>query len=245
MWPLNLLQNITRAFAESSGIPLADGHLVSANGPIAIDRPTVLVALAFANDPVLGQPFLQLVGLTADEYETARQWRVRGILDILSRDNPLLVTDLARTSVLVGADAALAANGIADEGSSLFAHAFHGEILDLEEAGARGVRIICGAAHVESLSRALTSRISRGRPFELISPKVHVIFTPESHGPARLWFDAHVVHIDVTAGLLRELQGMLRPVRGIAHSFVLKGLSFAIEPTEIRTLDGEVVETIA
>jgi hypothetical protein len=37
---------------------------------------------------------------------------------------------------------------------------------------------------------------------------------------------------------------MLRPVRGVTHSFVLKGLSFQIEPTVIRTPDGEVVETI-
>ena len=202
------------------------------------------MALAFARDPVLGEPFVQLVGLTADEYEAARQWRVHGMLGVLSRDNPMLVTDLARASVLVGADAEIVASGIADEGSSLAAHVYHAKVLELRDSGIRGVRVICGAAHVQRVSSALTARIARGHMFQIISPDARVVFMPAPDGAARFWWDGNAAHIDVTPGLLRELQGMLRPVRGIVHSFVLKGLSIAIEPSEIRTPDGELVEVV-
>jgi hypothetical protein len=36
----------------------------------------------------------------------------------------------------------------------------------------------------------------------------------------------------------------LLEVQGVVHSFVLKGLSFEIVPSEIRTPDGEIVETV-
>ena len=106
MWALNLLQNLAR-YVFSSGNWIAPGDHMDAGGPICGDHPTDLVALAFAADPelgVIGTPhgrvqFLQVVGLTAAEYEAARQWRTTGVLDLLAARLPLLVTDLDRASI--------------------------------------------------------------------------------------------------------------------------------------------------
>ena len=69
---------------------------------------TDLRAMAFLVDPQLGRiktphgqvTFLQLVGLTHDELNELRQWNTRKFLKVLAKDNPLLITDLRRKSIL-------------------------------------------------------------------------------------------------------------------------------------------------
>lgn len=76
MWAANLLQNLGR-YVFKSGNWFDAGHQMDLNGPIALNRPdTALRAIAFADDPELGEietpfgslRFLQVVGLTEDEY---------------------------------------------------------------------------------------------------------------------------------------------------------------------------------
>jgi hypothetical protein len=78
------------------------------NGPIALEHKTDIHAIAFIQDPQLGAvetphgylKFLQIVGITSAELKTMQQWTTADFLAILSADNPLLVTDLARKSLL-------------------------------------------------------------------------------------------------------------------------------------------------
>lgn len=98
------------------------------NGPIAADRPdTAIRAAAFVEDPELGTietvhgrvRFLQVVGLTVDEYEATQLWNTIGLLDALAPSLPLLVTDVHRASLLGEPSiAARVSAGIAEEGSS-------------------------------------------------------------------------------------------------------------------------------
>jgi hypothetical protein len=106
VWAANLLQNLAR-YVFSSGNWFEPGHHLNANGPIRQDYETQVTALAFAEDPELGtittphgrMQFLQVVGLTGDEYAAARQWDTDGVLSLLAERAPLLVTDLDRPSL--------------------------------------------------------------------------------------------------------------------------------------------------
>ncbi|MCO8269446.1 suppressor of fused domain protein [Actinoplanes sp. TRM 88003] len=105
LWAANLLQNLAR-YVYSSGNWFEPGHHMNANGPIRHEYETAVTALAFAEDPELGAIgtpngrvlFLQVVGLTGDEYEAARRWNTNGVLALLAERQPLLVTDLDRPS---------------------------------------------------------------------------------------------------------------------------------------------------
>lgn len=106
-WAFSLLQNLAR-YVFTSGNVFEPGHHLSLNSPIAVGRETRLVAAAFIEDPQLPAidtphgklKFLQLVGLTQDEYEAARAWDTRKLLAIFQGRNPSLLTDLTRASYL-------------------------------------------------------------------------------------------------------------------------------------------------
>src|SRR5262245_20742602 len=76
MWAFNFLQNLAR-YVFTTGNVFEPGHHINLNGPIAVDRPETLIrAATFADDPELGGietphgavRFLQIVGITLDEY---------------------------------------------------------------------------------------------------------------------------------------------------------------------------------
>lgn len=106
-WVLNFLQNLAR-YVFKTGNVFDVGHRMATNGPIALEHETDIHAIAFIQDPQLGAietphgylHFLQIVGITADELKIMQQWTTADLLAILSADNPLLVTDLARKSLL-------------------------------------------------------------------------------------------------------------------------------------------------
>lgn len=107
IWVLNLLQNLAR-YVFQTGKVFDDGHRLSANGPIAAGRETDINAISFVIDPELGEietpyghlKFLQVVGIALDELNLMQQWTSAGFLNVLAEDNPLLITDIARKSLL-------------------------------------------------------------------------------------------------------------------------------------------------
>ena len=78
-----------------------------ANGPIKLESDTDITAIIFVNDPEIEKKqtphgevsFLQIVGITSAEYNDILENRktVEEIVDKLKENNPLLITDLART----------------------------------------------------------------------------------------------------------------------------------------------------
>lgn len=110
VWPINLMQNMARYVFET-GKWFGRGHFIPTNGPIKIGSDTKMAALLFCLDPELGSidtphgevDFLQIVGLTENEEEGlfAKKHRAADLIDVLSRDNPLLITDLARSEDVI------------------------------------------------------------------------------------------------------------------------------------------------
>jgi hypothetical protein len=106
-WACNLLQNIAKYVFDRCTY-FEEFHVFPTNSPIRLDYQTELVALAFIEDPQLGTidtpngavQFLQMVGLTAKEYEEFKQnpylSETEKIIEKLKVDNELLITDLDR-----------------------------------------------------------------------------------------------------------------------------------------------------
>lgn len=106
-WAMNLMQNLARYVFET-GKWFEEFHFIPTNSPIRLDYDTNLTAIAFVLDPELGKiqtphgevQFLQMVGITTDEYELLKQnpklAETEKLLDQLKINNPLLITDLDR-----------------------------------------------------------------------------------------------------------------------------------------------------
>lgn len=167
-WPLSLLQNLAR-YVFRTGNVFKPGHHTNLNGPIALGRETQLVAAAFADDPQLGAldtpngrvGFLQLVGLTEDEFDAVRGWDTLKFLQTVARREPALISDLARNSWL--ADPALRTavdEGTRRDGSSLATvFASKGGIL----AGQVPVVLEVAANCIADLHRLVRGRLAFGR----------------------------------------------------------------------------------
>ena len=106
-WVLSLMQNLAR-YVFDTGKWFEEFHFIPTNGPVRVETDTDIVALAFITDPQLGKidtphgelSFLQMVGITGNEYEILKQnptfEETEKLLNRLKENNPLLITDLER-----------------------------------------------------------------------------------------------------------------------------------------------------
>ena len=106
-WVISVMQNLAK-YVHTSKKWFEAYHFMPANSPIRLDTDTKLVGVAFAPDPVLGGidtpngrvEFLQMVRITQRELDWLREdpttQRVERLIDMMRKDNPLLITDLKR-----------------------------------------------------------------------------------------------------------------------------------------------------
>ncbi|WP_299185012.1 suppressor of fused domain protein [uncultured Aquimarina sp.] len=106
-WVISLMQNLAK-YVFNSKKWFEEYHFIPANGPIRLNTKTNITAIAFVEDPEMGTiktpngnvQFLQMVGITTEEYEQLKQNPKTGetkiVLDRLKKENPLLITDLKR-----------------------------------------------------------------------------------------------------------------------------------------------------
>ncbi|WP_027391967.1 suppressor of fused domain protein [Aquimarina latercula] len=106
-WVISLMQNLAK-YVFNSKKWFEEYHFIPANGPIRLNTETNITAIAFVEDPEMGTiktpngnvQFLQMVGITTEEYEQLKQNPKTGetkiVLDRLKKENPLLITDLKR-----------------------------------------------------------------------------------------------------------------------------------------------------
>jgi suppressor of fused len=112
VWAIDLVQTLA-SYVRASGRGFAAGQHVDLGGPLSVDEDTLLRAVAFVRDPVLGRidtphgavDFLQIVGVTVDELAALRAGKA--LFEARTAIDPLHVTDVTRASWLD--DAAFAA----------------------------------------------------------------------------------------------------------------------------------------
>ena len=173
-WALNFLQNLAR-YVFGTGNRFGVGHKMGLNGPIALGEDTALTAILFAEDPELGEftseygaaHFIQIVGITDDEYRLIQEWSTTGLVDILRKKLPFLVTDLARDSVLADPELAGEIRRRVDEEGSSEDLTFAGDMVLETDADGEHLRIEMGALYAAALPRAMRGRLRHGREYTL------------------------------------------------------------------------------
>jgi suppressor of fused len=245
-WVWSFLQGLARYVFETGNV-FAQGHHMDLHGPIALAHPeTAIRAIAFARDPQLPGittshgvlDFVQVVGLTIDEYEAAQDWNTDALLDVIRQSNRLLITDLSRGSVLGDGDVArLVSERMAAEGSSM--SAIHVDRLGLESSN-HGLKVELGALAAERLLRMLRGRSLHGREF-FVSGEGRVLRCNVASDSG--W---HVDGAEATVHLTVEAaDAFVRTFRPEVGEYVVPGLpevSFLVEETLIRDQAGRVIE---
>ncbi|WP_433331502.1 suppressor of fused domain protein [Spirillospora sp. CA-294931] len=244
VWAANVLQNLGR-YVFNSGNWFEPGHHMNVNGPIrAEDENCLLHAVAFVEDAELGEidtphgrvQFLQVVGLTADEYEATRQWDTLGLLGALEPKTPLHVTDIARRSLLDDPHvAATFREGIERDGSStglLLITTAHWTL----EPAATTLRL--GALQTTGIAQALRGRLPYGRDLVLRTDDTSVTFEPSDTFSIRE-HDGDSLVITLPPAALNELVAVLRPKAGRHTIPSAPGLVIEIVPTQMRDQYGQ------
>jgi suppressor of fused-like protein len=245
-WALNFLQNLGRYVFET-GNTFGVGHTLPLNGPIEQGSSTLIQAASFCRDPQLPTmstpngrvEFLQIVGLTMDELEAISSWNAAAFLKLRGRDDPLLLTDLSRTSWLANADfAAEVADRTQRDGSSC------GWLAIVLECDTKSdpVCVRVQTIAVNGMCRRLLGRLPYGRELTLNGKNATVMFKPGKHSRLKLVEDA--VTITLQDDHVVELAKSLRPHAGVYPVPGVKNLVIQVVKTEITDREGKVVDVV-
>ncbi|MFC8618595.1 suppressor of fused domain protein [Micromonospora purpureochromogenes] len=256
MWAANFLQNLAR-YVFGSGNPFGPGHHLDLNGSISLAEPdTAIRAIAFADDPELGVidtphgrlRFLQIVGLTLDEYSAIERWDAEGLLAAMAPSLPLLVTDLRRGNLTDEPGVATAVEeGVRRDGSSTGS-------LFVQEAGWRMEKggwarrkltttVTVGANAAERIGRVLRARLPFGRGLLIEAQNGSVGFRPGEQVTVTDAGDGFL-EIELPPAVLPELIQVLRPVAGTYHLASAPELVVEIARSQIRDQEGAVVAEV-
>ncbi|MEV0456252.1 suppressor of fused domain protein [Catellatospora methionotrophica] len=249
LWAANFLQALAR-YVFGSGNNFGPGQHLDLNGPVCAERPdTAIRAAAFTDDPELGVidtphgqvRFLQIVGLTLEEYAVIVQWDAERLLDTLRTRLPLLVTDLDRADLTGDAEIAAAiAHGVRHDGSSTGA-LFVAEASWQQQDG--GTTLTVGANAAARIGRVLAARLPFGRDLYLAAAESQVRVQPGTRVEVRAEAD-DLLELRLTPEALAELTGLLRPVAGTHRLGTVPELTLQIVRSQIRDQSGEVVAEI-
>jgi suppressor of fused len=247
-WAINFLSNLAR-YVTSTGNTFRAGHHMDLNGPIALSaEDTAIRAITFATDPELGEidtplgrvRFLQVIGITLDEYAVIEQWDAERLVAAMAPRLPLLVTDLRRPSLTT--DPAVAADvteGIRRDGSST------GSLYVAESRVVRhgaGATLTFGANAAPRIGRVLAARVPFGRGLMVDGPDGGVGIRP---GDAFAVGDlgAGLVEVVLPSMVLDELCSVLRPIAG-RYALSTAPLTVEIVKSYIRDQDQQVISEI-
>ena len=108
-WVFNLMQNLGNYVFETGNF-FDDYHYIPTNSPIKLESDTEIRALVFVTDPQLGEietmhgkvKFLQMIGIAQKEFDLIKEQKLDRfeLIENLRKNNPLLITDLERTSII-------------------------------------------------------------------------------------------------------------------------------------------------
>lgn len=213
VWAVTLLSTlITRAKA---GTLTADTNqvLILSDG-VAPGTDSEHFGLVFAADPDAGSlvtpyetiPVRLAVPVTKDEAKAVREWSPTGLIEVLSKVDPMLLSDLDRPSLLSSPRARLAIDQrMEKEGSSL--SVMSAEVSQVTKTGPL-VSWKLSLESVDTLVSLLKGRIGHLRPFSVVSGanRVEVI---NADAPS-IEFEKKVLTVKLTLVGARQLRSLLR-----------------------------------
>lgn len=225
VWALNFLQNLARyVFGTSNSF--SPGDHVNLNGPISVaNSETRIRAITFVDDPELGVidtphgrlRFLQIVGLTFDEYSVIEQWDAQRLLDALAPHMPLFVTDLGRASLTddsgIAAAIAEAARRDGSSTGSVFVQDFTWRSMPSPRSDSARATVSVGANAATRLARMLTARLPYGRGLLIDGPDAALGFQPGDRLTITDRGD-RFLEIRLPSPMLAELTALLQPIAG-------------------------------
>lgn len=216
-WALALITTlITRA---SEGQLAADTNQVMLLGQgVAPGTDSELFGVVFTADPEVGAlvtahqsvPVLLAVPVTRDEARAVREWSPTGLVEVLSRVDPLLITLLDRPSLLQSPRARiLIEQRMEKEGSSL------STMTAATSQASKSGEVVTwrlSVDAVDTLCSLLKGRIAHQRPFRVVSgaSRVEVV----NGDPAAAEFKKRQLTLRLTLVAARQLRSLLRSKPG-------------------------------
>ena len=248
-WVFNFLQNLA-CYVFEMGRPFGVGHTMPLNGPIRCDYDTAIQAITFATDPQLSSintangkvDFLQIVGITVDELEAIQAWNAQSFLELVARQNPLLVTDINRKSYLVDEAFSEEVRARSSVDGASCGELYSSEFSFSRSTFSRKSKVRLGALLVDGLTARICGRIPFGRAMLLSDGKATIAFVP---GEKNQWsLRDEVLEVTLTAEAAATFREVIAPRVG---KYMVPGLDrFEIEvtKTEIRDKDGNVTDVV-
>jgi len=245
-WALNFLQNLAR-YVFGTGNRFGVGHKMGLNGPIAVDEDTKLTAILFAEDPELGAfesefgkaRFIQIVGITDDEYRLIQEWSTTGLVEILRKKLPHLVTELTRDSVLEDPILAAEVRRRVDEEGSSEDLTFAGEMkLDVQPTR---IRIEMGALYAAALPRAMRGRLRHDRPYTLRGRDKMLRLVPSKEVAHR--YEDVELELALSPQVVAEIEARMRDSLAGTYRFeTWPALEIVVTPSLIRDQAGRAID---
>lgn len=223
-WPVTLLTGlISRARAKDLSadtnqvVLLSDGIAPPAADPTTGLTPE-MVGLVFTPDPEVQKlvtphdtvPVLLAVPITRDEVRVVREWSPSGLVEVLAKVDPLLITDLERASLLQSPRArALIEQRVEREGSSL-----SNITTDVNEASRTGKKVTwkLPVEAIETFVSLLKGRIGHLRPFSISSPTFRAEVVNADQPSVQL--DGNVLTLKLNLVGARQLRSSIRAKAG-------------------------------
>lgn len=233
LWAVDFLAAMA-SYVWSSRHPFADGDLVDLRGPVKMDSESAITAAVVVEDPALGildgpngdLQFLQIVGLTAGELDLCRSWSAEGVIELLARRNPRLVTVLERPDLM---DDPILAAEVAErsrrEGSAL--HELRVASLKLER-GLRGrATVQMGAGAAAALGPALRRElVADGASFAVVGDTEEIRFEV-GEPPHWRWNETGIEAVVALDGV-EYVAGLFDGRTGSGHASDWPGLRFRV-----------------
>lgn len=233
-WAIDLLANLA-VYVWTSRHPFAPGHHVALGGAIRPGTDTALTAAVVVTDPGLGEligpfgavEFLQIVGVTDDEIELCRSWSTEGMLGVVARDDPMLVTRLGRVSVLADPEVRAEAQGrAAADGASLTE--LRVGTLEWERRRGRATVVRLGAGAAAALGPALGRElVGEGATFAVLGDDAQMHF---AIGPLGWTVTGGDLEITIALDSVAELATLFDGRTGWGRHPDLPGLRFQVIP---------------
>lgn len=228
-------QDAFRALVETAASPdrpaLTDSQVLRLNAPFAPG--SEMTSLAFTAEPTLRpvvtphdalRPLLA-VGLTRDEERIVREWSPTALLEVLAHADPLLLTDIERSSLLLSPRARThIEQRVEREGSSLAAMWAATSALDTAAAGATW-RL--SAEAVETLVSLLKGRLGHHRSFAIHAAGAITMEVAPAERPALVLTGA-TPRLELSQPAARQLRSVLRPKAGRYAIEALPTLTFEV-----------------